>query len=96
MIWQYLQAKLQRFRDYKLMFRNEQAVKIFCLLFKIIEKKFIILICNITMLQLKAAQKKRLLQLTKDSELNNFTNMIAKIDIDALKFKNKLINKKRS
>ena len=34
---------------------------------------------------LKKQQKQHLLKLTKPSELNNFANMVAKIDIDALK-----------
>ena len=41
-----------------------------------------------TLLQLYDAakqQKKRLLKLIKHSESNSFTNMVAKIDIDALK-----------
>ena len=56
------------------------------------KKKLAFLLLQYYDAAIKTAKKKRLLKLTKHSELNNFTNMVAKIDIDALKFKSKTTN----
>ena len=74
-IFQYLQAKLQRFRDSVTLFRIVQAV----------EKKFVCCSSRKTlpfMLLLfydaaKAAKKQRLIKLKKHSESSSFTNLVA-------------------
>ena len=48
-----------------------------------IEKKLAFWFYNFTMLP--KAEKKRLLKLAEHSELNSFKNVVAEIDIDALK-----------
>ena len=60
--------------------------KKFWLLFKLKKTRlyaFAILRCR------KSSKKKLFLKLTEHSKPNSFTNMVAKIDIDALKFTNK-------
>ena len=83
MIFQYLQEKLQRFLDYRVLWRIVQATeKIFgC---RSNRKKN--LLCNFTMLQ-KQRRKRLVIMVnqTEHLELNSFTNMVGKIDIDALK-----------
>ena len=69
-IFKYLQAKLQQFRDYRILLRRRL-------------RKF--LPDFQCFLQFYDAAKKCLLKLTDLSELNSFTNVVAKIDIDAFK-----------
>ena len=82
-IFQHLQAKSQRFRDSRVLQRIAQvAEKSFgCHLNH--KKNSLFRYCNFTLPQ--SGKKKRLLKLTEHSELINFINMVAKIDINAHK-----------
>ena len=84
-IFQHLQAKLQRFRDYRGLQRVAQVTeKSFgCHLNRKQKHKLAFRCRNFTLPQ--SGKKQRLLKLTEHLELINFTNMVAKIDIDAHK-----------
>ena len=89
MVFSRLQAKLLRFRDYRVLLGVVHLRKLSA--FVQIAKNSLFCFCNFTMLA--KAGKKNLLKLTEHSELNSFTNMAAEIDIDALKIQEQIKTK---
>ena len=81
MIFQFAK-KLQRFLDYRVLLRIAQAIaEHFAWLSSKFKKNSLFLFSNFTVRK----AKKRLLKLQEHSELNNFTNIVAEIDVNALK-----------
>ena len=82
MIYQYLEAKLRRFRGYKVILHTAEAILRKILTIVQIEKKTLLFAFAILRCCNKNSKKKRNLKLKEHSELNNFANMVAEIDID--------------
>ena len=72
-IFEYLQAKLQRFRDCRMLLRTRKAIEKTLADVQIKDHFFAYAVLR--------SCKKCLLKLTENSDLNIFTNMVAKINI---------------
>ena len=75
-----LQAKLLLFQDYKNAITLRKQLRNFLPVVHLVKSSLFYLQC---------CKQKLLLKQTEHWELNSFANMVAKIDIKALKFKNK-------
>ena len=83
MIFQYLQAKLQMFRNYL-----HRQLRKFLAVVEILKNSLFCL--TIAYIVHDAAARKRPLKLTEHSKFNSLTNIVAEIDVDALKKMKKL------
>ena len=79
MILQYLQAKPKRFQDYEVLLRTSQATAGHIFGWHSNRKNLVFRFYNFT-----TRQKKVFTQTAGHWELNSFTNMFAKIDMDAV------------